>query len=171
MKSIRVSRPYRLFLFLFSLCLSAILLFQGTLNSFEPPTTATSLPLTETVRQTVLENGLTVLTKEVHTTPVVTVQVWYNFGSADETPEVQGVAHLIEHMLFQGTKERPLQFGRLFAALGSNAIAHTSHDTICPGRLSARRALCSSRLEPNSQWWLALRSLGYRHSRSPGLSL
>jgi zinc protease len=87
-----------------------------------PPT------LTAKVKKTVLENGLTILTKEVHNAPVVTVQVWYKIGSRDEATGVNGIAHQLEHMLFKGTKERPIQFGRLFAALGSNFNAFTSYD-------------------------------------------
>ncbi|MFN6464601.1 MAG: pitrilysin family protein [Nostoc sp. DedVER02] len=84
--------------------------------------------LTENVRKTVLENGLTVLTKEVHTAPVVTVQVWYKVGSRNEEPGVNGIAHQLEHLMFKGTKNRPIQFGRLFSALGSDSNAFTSYD-------------------------------------------
>ncbi len=84
--------------------------------------------LTTNVKKTVLENGLTVLSKEVRNAPVVTVQVWYKIGSRNEAPGVNGIAHQLEHMLFKGTKDRPIQFGRLFAALGSNFNAFTSYD-------------------------------------------
>jgi zinc protease len=84
--------------------------------------------LTENVQKTILENGLTVLTKEVHTTPVVTVQVWYKVGSRNEEPGVNGIAHQLEHMMFKGTQNRPVQFGRLFSALGSDSNAFTSYD-------------------------------------------
>jgi zinc protease len=84
--------------------------------------------LTTNVKKTVLENGLTVLTKEVRNAPVVTVQVWYKIGSRNEAPGVNGIAHQLEHMLFKGTKDRPIQFGRLFAALGSSFNAFTSYD-------------------------------------------
>ncbi|MGI8500828.1 MAG: M16 family metallopeptidase [Hassallia sp.] len=84
--------------------------------------------LTENVNKTVLENGLTVLTKEVHTAPVVTVQVWYKVGSRNEEPALNGIAHQLEHMMFKGTSYRPIQFGRLFSALGSDSNAFTSYD-------------------------------------------
>ncbi|OUL37746.1 peptidase M16 [Nostoc sp. T09] len=84
--------------------------------------------VTENVRKTLLENGLTVLTKEVHTAPVVTVQVWYKVGSRNEEPGVNGIAHQLEHMMFKGTQNRPVQFGRLFSALGSDSNAFTSYD-------------------------------------------
>ncbi|BAY13615.1 M16 family metallopeptidase [Calothrix sp. NIES-2098] len=84
--------------------------------------------VTENVHKTLLENGLTVLTKEVHTAPVVTVQVWYKVGSRNEEPGVNGIAHQLEHMMFKGTQNRPVQFGRLFSALGSDSNALTSYD-------------------------------------------
>ncbi len=84
--------------------------------------------LTANVKKTVLANGLTILTKEVRSAPVVTVQVWYKIGSRDEAPGVNGIAHQLEHMLFKGTTDRPIQFGRLFAALGSSFNAFTSYD-------------------------------------------
>ncbi len=87
-----------------------------------------TLALTKDVRKTVLENGLTVLTKEVKSAPVVTVQVWYRVGSHDEAPGVNGIAHQLEHLMFKGTKARPIQFGRLFSALGSQSNAFTSYD-------------------------------------------
>jgi zinc protease len=88
----------------------------------------TPLAVTENVKKTVLENNLTVLTKEVHTAPVVTVQVWYGVGSRHEEPGANGIAHQLEHMMFKGTKTRPIQFGRLLSALGSDSNAFTSYD-------------------------------------------
>lgn len=84
--------------------------------------------VTDKVKKTVLDNGLTVLTKEVHTAPVVTVQVWYKVGSRNEEPGVNGITHQLEHMMFKGTKNRPIQFGKLFSALGSDSNAFTSYD-------------------------------------------
>ncbi len=86
------------------------------------------LSLTENVRQRRLANSLTILTKEVHTVPVVSVQVWYRFGSGDEAPGVNGIGHLLEHMMFKGTSNRPIQFGHLFQALGSHSNAFTSYE-------------------------------------------
>ncbi|MFH7024414.1 MAG: M16 family metallopeptidase [Heteroscytonema crispum UTEX LB 1556] len=84
--------------------------------------------MTEKACKTVLKNGLIVLTKEVHTAPVVTVQVWYKIGSRNEEPGVNGIAHQLEHMMFKGTWDRPIQFGRLFSVLGSDSNAFTSYD-------------------------------------------
>jgi zinc protease len=123
------------------------------------PSKAPTLPeknspsLTANVKKTVLENGLTILTKEVHNAPVVTVQVWYKIGSRNEAPGVNGIAHQLEHMLFKGTKDRPVQFGRLFAALGSNFNAFTSYDqtayfgTVEKNKLSSLLTLEADRMQ------------------------
>ncbi len=80
------------------------------------------------VHKTVLKNGLTILTKEVHTAPVVAVQVWYKAGSENEQPGQNGVAHQLEHMMFKGTKSRPITFDKLFSILGSDSNAFTSYE-------------------------------------------
>mgnify|MGYP002777043046 CR=1 FL=1 len=131
-------RRHQLAIALFTFCLSGVLLLADGVTLISPAVadsqrpTATvprsALSVTEDVRKTVLENGLTVLTKEVHTAPVVSVQVWYKVGSRNEAPGVNGIAHQLEHMLFKGTTNRPIQFGRLFSALGSDSNAFTSFD-------------------------------------------
>jgi zinc protease len=109
--------------------------------------------LTQGVRKTVLNNGLTVLTKEVHTAPVVTVQVWYKVGSRNETRGVNGIAHQLEHLMFKGTKNRPIQFGRFFSALGSESNAFTSYDmtayfgTVEQNKLNALLVLEADRMQ------------------------
>ncbi len=50
-----------------------------------------------------LPNGLTVVLSEDHSTALVTVNVWYHVGSANERPHRSGFAHLFEHMMFQGS--------------------------------------------------------------------
>ncbi len=90
--------------------------------------TAMPAALTHGVRKTLLDNGLTVLTKELHTAPVVSVQVWYRVGSYDEPAGLSGISHLLEHLMFKGTNNRPVQFGRLFSALGSQSNAFTAYD-------------------------------------------
>ena len=60
-----------------------------------------------TVRKTRLENGLTVLLKEVHTAPVMSWWVWYRVGSRNERPGCTGISHWVEHMMFKGTQRFP----------------------------------------------------------------
>jgi zinc protease len=50
-----------------------------------------------------LANGLRVLFAPERSTPIVTVNVWYHVGSANERPRRSGFAHLFEHMMFQGS--------------------------------------------------------------------
>lgn len=149
-------RRYGLVVLLFSLCLSATLLFSNQATFAQSPVASPgkpSLSVTENVRKTVLENGLTVLTKEVHTAPVVSVQVWYKVGARNETPGVNGIAHQLEHMMFKGTEERPIQFGRLFSALGSDSNAFTSYDqtayfgTVEPNKLKVLLTLEADRMQ------------------------
>lgn len=52
----------------------------------------------------VLPNGMNVLILPEHRIPKVSLQLWYNVGSRDEKPGERGLAHLIEHMIFKGTK-------------------------------------------------------------------
>ncbi len=60
-----------------------------------------------TVTKTQLENGMTVLLKEMHHAPVVTFMVWYRVGSRNEVPGRTGVSHWVEHMMFKGTPSFP----------------------------------------------------------------
>ncbi|HMG33627.1 MAG TPA: pitrilysin family protein [Blastocatellia bacterium] len=59
--------------------------------------------LTRGVRKSVLPNGLTVLTKELHDKPVVATIIWYRVGSRNEELGQTGKSHFLEHMLFKGT--------------------------------------------------------------------
>ncbi len=54
-----------------------------------------------------LENGLTVLLKEIHTAPIISHWVWYRVGSRDEIPGITGISHWVEHMQFKGTPRFP----------------------------------------------------------------
>jgi len=59
--------------------------------------------ITRNVQKTILSNGLTVLTKEMHDKPVVATMVWYRVGSRNEELGQTGKSHFLEHMLFKGT--------------------------------------------------------------------
>jgi len=59
------------------------------------------------VLQTTLSNGLKVLLKEIHTTPIISHWLWVKVGSRDETPGITGVSHWVEHMQFKGTPNFP----------------------------------------------------------------
>ncbi len=79
-----------------------------------------------------LKNGLKIIVQEDHRSPVVVSQVWYRAGSIDEVNGKTGVAHVLEHMMFKGTKKVPAgQFSRLIAAAGGKENAFTSSDYTC----------------------------------------
>ena len=76
-----------------------------------------------------LANGLRLIVKEDHRAPTVVHQVWYRAGSMDESPGTTGVAHVLEHMMFKGTRRHgPGEFSRLVAEAGGRDNAFTSTD-------------------------------------------
>ncbi|WP_414568155.1 M16 family metallopeptidase [Nostoc sp. CCY 9925] len=149
------SRAYMLIGFFLSILLSLVP-FSGNFTIAATPTATAPVPalsFTQGVQKTVLDNGLTVLTKEVHTAPVVSVQVWYKVGSRNEVKGENGISHQLEHLMFKGTTNRPVQFGRLFSALGSQFNAFTSYDetayfgTVQRDRLEALLTLEADRMK------------------------
>lgn len=76
-----------------------------------------------------LANGLKVIIKEDHRSPVAMTQIWYNVGSTDEPEGKGGISHLLEHMMFKGTeKVSGSDFDRLIAKFGGDHNAFTSYD-------------------------------------------
>lgn len=74
-------------------------------------------------------NGLTLLLRENHDVPVATADVWVGTGSGGETPEVGGISHFLEHMMFKGTEKFGLgEIEREIENRGGVANAGTSYD-------------------------------------------
>lgn len=79
-----------------------------------------------------LSNGMKLIVQEDHRSPVVVSQVWYRAGAIDEVNGKTGVAHVLEHMMFKGTKKvKAGQFSRLIAAAGGKENAFTGQDYTC----------------------------------------
>jgi zinc protease len=77
----------------------------------------------------VLPNGLNVILHEDHSTPSVTVNIWYHVGSGYEKPGRTGFAHLFEHLMFMGSGHVPNgEFDRLLEAAGAENNASTNND-------------------------------------------
>src|ERR1035437_4360247 len=76
-----------------------------------------------------LANGLKVVVKEDHRAPVVVQQIWYKAGSMDESTGTTGVAHVLEHMMFKGTKAVPAGgfYQRVPAAGGGGQVFYRHH--------------------------------------------
>ncbi|HVJ09119.1 MAG TPA: pitrilysin family protein [Acidisarcina sp.] len=84
------------------------------------------------IRQTVLPNGLTILTERMEHVRSVAMGVWIKAGSRHETAEVNGVSHFVEHMVFKGTRSRSAQrIAREVDAIGGNLDAFTGKESIC----------------------------------------
>jgi len=75
----------------------------------------------------VLDNGLTVLVHEDHSTPVAVVNIMYNVGSRDENPEKTGFAHLFEHLMFGGSINIP-EYDEPLQMAGGENNAYTTND-------------------------------------------
>ncbi len=84
------------------------------------------------IRRTVLSNGLTVLTERMPHLRSVSMGAWVGSGSRDENPEVNGISHFVEHMVFKGTTTRSAQqIAREVDTIGGNLDAFTSKENIC----------------------------------------
>lgn len=81
------------------------------------------------VSEHMLANGLKVLVKEDHRSPVAVSQVWYKVGSSYEPGGITGISHMLEHMMFKGTdKHPPGEFSRIIAENGGDENAFTGRD-------------------------------------------
>jgi len=81
------------------------------------------------VSEKILNNGLKILVKEDHRSPVVVSQVWYKVGSSYEPGGMTGISHMLEHMMFKGTdKHAPGEFSRIIAENGGEENAFTGQD-------------------------------------------
>jgi len=81
------------------------------------------------VKEITLKNGMRILVKEDHRSPVVVSMVWYRAGSLDEVNGKTGVAHVLEHMMFKGTKTtKPGEYSEIIAAAGGRENAFTGAD-------------------------------------------
>ncbi|HHU39201.1 MAG TPA: insulinase family protein, partial [Propionibacterium sp.] len=64
----------------------------------------TAAPLEYPLHEHTLGNGLRVVISPDHAVPFVAVNLWYDVGSRDEQPGRTGLAHLFEHVMFQGSE-------------------------------------------------------------------
>ena len=93
------------------------------------PVNASAAAAADDVSVRELANGLRVIVKPDRRAPVAVNMVWYRIGSVDEQNGATGVAHVLEHMMFKGTKAVPAgEFSRQIAAAGGRENAFTSRD-------------------------------------------
>ena len=76
-----------------------------------------------------LKNGMTLITDYVNTVETVSVGMWNKVGARNERKEINGVAHLLEHMAFKGTKNRSAaQIAKEVELVGNSHNAYTSRE-------------------------------------------
>jgi zinc protease len=137
------------------LLLVPLLLLALTLG---PPALAQGTQKAPETQEFKLDNGLTVIVKPDHRAPTAVQMLWVRTGSMDEVDGASGLAHMLEHMLFKGTRKLgPNEFSHRVAALGGRENAFTMHDAtgyyqqIPTGKLEEVMKLESDRFA-NNQW-------------------
>jgi len=81
-------------------------------------------------RKLILDNGIRLVTERIPTLKSVTVGIWVNTGSRDESPAEAGYSHFIEHMFFKGTATRSAtDISREIDSLGGEMNAFTTRET------------------------------------------
>lgn len=88
-----------------------------------------TLPKGSPVYEYSLDNGLKIIVKPDHRAPVVLSQIWYRIGSTYEPNGITGISHMLEHMMFKGTKKlKPGQIDEIVEDNGGQQNAFTSYD-------------------------------------------
>jgi predicted Zn-dependent peptidase len=78
------------------------------------------------------QNGLRVVLENIPTVRSVAIGIWIGTGSRNETPEINGVSHFLEHMFFKGTKTRTAkEIAESFDSIGGQVNAFTSKEYTC----------------------------------------
>src|SRR3954466_13879233 len=109
---------------------AALLITMVNLKAAPPESSALISFPPSTAQKWMLPNGLTVLVQEDHSAPVASVQAWCGTGSVDENQHLgAGLSHILEHMLFKGTKSSPANaLAQKVQDVGGYINAYTSFD-------------------------------------------
>ena len=88
--------------------------------------------MNRSVRKTTLKNGVRIISKRMPYVHSVSMGVWVNVGTRDESSTENGLSHFIEHMIFKGTAKRSsFQIAKEFDAIGGHTNAFTSAENTC----------------------------------------
>lgn len=106
------------------------------------------------INEEILKNGLKVILIEDHLAPVATFQVWYKVGAINEPEGKSGISHLLEHLMFRGSKNYPGNvFSKIIQSQGGVDNAFTTRDytlyfqKLTPSKLNVSIDLESDRME------------------------
>src|SRR6185503_8415518 len=111
--------------------LAAALLFAMVNLKAAPPESSARISFPpSTAQKWILPNGLTVIVQEDHSAPVASVQAWCATGSIEEDQHLgAGLSHILEHMLFKGTKtQKANDIAQKIQEVGGYINAYTSFD-------------------------------------------
>ena len=85
-----------------------------------------------TYRKTVLPNGVRVVSEEIPYVRSVSVGIWVDTGSRDESADLNGISHFVEHMVFKGTEHRSIaEIARSLESVGGYLNAFTGKEHTC----------------------------------------
>lgn len=85
-----------------------------------------------TIDKTILKNGIRIVSKKMPHARSVSMGVWVDVGARDESELESGLSHLIEHMIFKGTRKRSaFQIAKEFDAIGGHTNAFTAMENTC----------------------------------------
>jgi zinc protease len=101
------------------------------------------------ITEETLKNGLKIIVIEDHSSPVSTFQVWYKVGAIDEPEGKSGISHLLEHLMFRGSKNYPNNvFSKIIQSQGGIDNAFTTKDyTVYYQKISSSKIQTSIDLE------------------------
>jgi zinc protease len=110
------------------------------------------------IKEFQLKNGLKVIIKEDHRSPVVLFSVWYKVGGSYEHDGLTGISHVVEHMMFRGTPKYPAgMLEKVISDNGGEQNAMTENDqTVYYERVSADKLAICAELEADRMQNLSL---------------
>ncbi len=123
---------------------------------------------TPTTQEYQLKNGLKIIVRVDRRAPVVLASVWYKVGSSYEHSGITGISHVLEHMMFRGTKDiGPGQFDKIIAENGGVQNAFTTADyTMYFQRIAADKLAISFRLEADRMRNLSMQEAVFKKELS-----
>ena len=84
------------------------------------------------MNSTIMSNGVRLISQRVEHMHTVSIGIWVSNGTRNESPDHNGMAHFIEHLLFKGTKRRTArQISHEIDSMGGILNAFTGHEYVC----------------------------------------
>src|SRR6185312_1676939 len=94
---------------------------MSSMSSPGPSPIPSAVQESQQIARTVLDNGLTIVSERMPHVRSVTVGIWLLNGSRREVPELNGITHFVEHMVFKGTSHRSAEeIARSVDSIGGN---------------------------------------------------